>query len=53
MLGFKGLLPRQLLSDESFQPIIKKAEDYRKVTQVSIDYYQQINKILETYRINW
>ena len=46
MSWFKGLIARQLLSDESFQPINKKAEDYRKSTQISIDFFQQITKSL-------
>lgn len=44
MQGFKGLLPRQVLSDEAFLPIYKKAEDHRKAAQMCIDFFQQINK---------
>lgn len=44
MQGFKGLLPRQALTDDAFQPIYKKAEDYKKAAQWCIDFFQQINK---------
>lgn len=44
MQGFKGLVPRPVLTDEAFQPIQKKAEEHRKAAQICIDFFQQINK---------
>ena len=49
MQGFKGLIPKQLLSDEAFQPIFKKAEEQRKATQLCIDFFQMISKFFEAY----
>lgn len=47
MQGVKGLISRSVLSDESFAPVFKKAEEHRRATQLCIDYFQQINKIYE------
>ena len=33
MQGFKNLLPRQLLNDDSVQPVVKKTDEHRKITQ--------------------
>lgn len=52
MQGFKGLIPKQLLADEAFQPIFKKAEDQRKATQLCIDFFQLISKFFEAYSSN-
>lgn len=42
--GFKNLMKISLFSDDSFQPLMKKNEEYRKVTQLSIDHFQSIAK---------
>lgn len=39
MQSFKGLLPRQVLTDDAFLPIHKKAEDHRKAAQVCLDFF--------------
>ena len=52
MQGFKGLIPKQLLVDEAFQPIIKRAEDQRKATQLCIDFFQLISKFFGSYSGN-
>jgi len=44
MQGFKALLPKQILNDEAFTPIFKKAEDHQKAAQVCIDFFQLVNK---------
>lgn len=49
MQGFKGLIPKHLLSDEAFQPIFRKAEDQRKATQLCIDFFQLISKFFDSY----
>ena len=49
MQGFKGLIPKQLITDEAFQPIFKKAEDQRKATQLCIDFFQLISKFFDAY----
>ena len=42
--GFKNLLKISLFNDDSFQPLLKKNEEYRKVTQLAIDHLQAISK---------
>jgi hypothetical protein len=42
--GFKNLIKASLLKDDSFHPIIKKNEEHRKTTQLSIDYFQVVAK---------
>lgn len=42
--GFKNLMKTTLFNDDSFQPLLKKNEEYRKVTQLSIDHLQIISK---------
>lgn len=49
MQGLKGLLPRSVLVDESFAPVLKKAEEHRRATQQCIDYFQQINDVYDKY----
>lgn len=49
MQSLKGIIPRPILSDESFSPVLKRAEEYRKATQQCIDFFQQINKLYEDY----
>ncbi len=49
MQGFKNLLPRNLLTDDAFQPLIKKADEHRKTTQISVEHFQMIYKNFETY----
>lgn len=44
MQGFKGLIPKQIMNDEAFQPIFRKAEEQRKATQLCIDFFQLITK---------
>lgn len=44
MQGFRGLIPRQTLTDEAFLTIHKKAEEHRKSAQLCIDFFQQINR---------
>lgn len=42
--GYKHLIKISLFADDSFQPLLKKSDDYRKITQVSIDHFQMIVK---------
>lgn len=42
--GYKNLIKISLFADDSFQPLLKKSDDYRKITQVSIDHFQMIVK---------
>ena len=52
MQGFKGLIPKNLLLDQAFQPLFKKAEDQRKATQLCIDFFQLIAKFFDSYSGN-
>lgn len=49
--GFKNLLPRNILTDEAFNPILKKTEDFRKLTQQSTDLAASIQKVFESQSI--
>ena len=47
--NFKNLIKPSLFTDESFQPLLKKAEDHKKTTQVALVHIQSIFKNFETY----
>lgn len=49
MQGFKNLLPRQLLSDDSVQPVVKKSEQHRRVTQSCLEHFLNIYKNIEMF----
>lgn len=51
--GFKNLINRSLLNDDSFQPLLKKSDQYRRLTQGSIDYFQLISRNFETFSITF
>ena len=44
---FKGLLPKNLMLDDAFNPLNKKVEEYRKITQLSIDFFQMVQRIFD------
>ncbi len=48
MQGFKGLLPRNLLADDAFTPINRKTQEYRKITQLNMDFFQTIQRIYDS-----
>lgn len=47
--GFKNLMKISLFNDDSFQPLLKKNDEYRKITQLSIDHFQGIAKNYESF----
>lgn len=49
MQGFKNLLPRQLLNDDSLQPIVKKSDQHRKITQSCLEHFFNIYKNVELF----
>ena len=49
--GFKNLIKITLFADDSFQPLLKKSDDYRKITQTSIDHFQMIVKNYENFDV--
>jgi len=51
--GFKNLIKTSLFTDDSFQPLLKKADEYRKITQISIDHFQSIVKNLESHEVSY
>ena len=46
--GFKNFMKITLFNDDSFQPLLKRNDQYRKTTQISIDHYQSILKNFDT-----
>lgn len=42
--GFRNLIKTSLFSDDSFQPLLKRSDEYRKVTQVALLHFQSIIK---------
>lgn len=49
MSAFKGLIPRTAISSETVDPIIKKAEESRRCSQLCLDFFIQIAKLQETH----
>jgi hypothetical protein len=47
--GFKGLIKTTLFTDDSFQPLLKKSDEYRKITEIALHHFQNIIKNFETY----
>ena len=47
--NFKNLIKPSLFTDESFQPLLKKAEDHKKTTQIALVHIQSIFKNFEAY----
>lgn len=47
--GFKNLIKTTLFTDDSFQPLLKKSDEYRKITQVALLHFQLIVKNFETF----
>jgi hypothetical protein len=44
--GFRNLIKASTLADESFQQLLKKSDEYRKSSKMSIDYMQSLYKLL-------
>ena len=42
--NFKNLIKTNLFTDDSFQPLLKKSDEYRKVTQQALQHYHSILK---------
>jgi hypothetical protein len=49
MHSFKGLIPKNLTSDEAMGVLTKRTEDFRKMTHQSTDIASSVLKIYETY----
>lgn len=49
MQNFKGLLPRNLLSDDAIGALIKRSEEFRKITIQSTEITTSILKVFEAY----
>ena len=49
MHSLKGLIPKQVLNDQAFLPVYKKAEEHKKAAQICIDFFQQINKFFQNF----
>lgn len=49
MQGFKNLLPRQLLNDDSVQPVVRKSEEHRRTAQACLEHFLTIYKNIETF----
>lgn len=47
--GFRNLIKTSLFSDDSFQPLLKRSDEYRKVTQVALLHFQNIIKNFESF----
>lgn len=47
--GFRNLIRTSLFTDDSFQPLLKHADEYRKVTQLAVDHFQSIVRNFEGF----
>jgi len=46
--GYKNLVRSTLFTDDCFQPLLKKSDEYRRITQISIDHFQSMVKNFES-----
>ena len=49
--NFKNLIKTNLFTDDSFQPLLKKSDEYRKMTQTAMQHYQSLLKNFESYEV--
>lgn len=49
MHGFKGLIPRNLSSDEAMAPLVKKIEEYRRLEQQSTEIILGLSRCFESH----
>lgn len=47
--GYRNLIKSNLFNDDSFQPLLKRSDEYRKTTQVALIHFQGINKNFEGF----
>lgn len=48
--GYRNLIKSNLFNDDSFQPLLKRSDEYRKTTQVALIHFQGINKNFEGFQ---
>ncbi len=49
MFGLKNIIPKVIISEDSFGTLQKKSEDYRKTITLLVNHLQLMNKIYEDY----
>lgn len=47
--GFRNLIRASALQDETFQPLLKKSDEIKKLARGSLEFIQNIYKIFEPY----